>query len=108
MSMPIYLMSIRVFLSVDFCVTLKPYLKRGAFYNASACGPVLKIHQLNSLSLRSLFGANFRIADGPLGGVRAYRTAARCPSRLLLSLWTPRGVVSQFAATQQRESRWKV
>jgi hypothetical protein len=36
--MPIYLMSIRVFLSVEFCVTLKTYLKGAPFYNASGCG----------------------------------------------------------------------
>src|ERR1700694_5427719 len=32
--MPIYLMSIRVLLSVEFCVTLKTYLKGAPFYNA--------------------------------------------------------------------------
>src|ERR1039458_5462770 len=32
--MPIYLMSIRVLLSVELCVTLKTYLKRAPFYNA--------------------------------------------------------------------------
>src|ERR1700730_8821774 len=35
--MPIYLMFIRVLLSVAFCVTLKTYLKGAPFYNASAC-----------------------------------------------------------------------
>src|SRR5438132_14330247 len=34
MSMPIYLMSIRVLLSVEFCVTHKTYLKGAPFYNA--------------------------------------------------------------------------
>jgi len=34
--MPIYLMFIGVLLSVEFCVTLKPYLKGAPFYNASA------------------------------------------------------------------------
>src|SRR6266851_3218099 len=41
MSMPIYLMFIGVFLSVEFCFTLKTYLKGAPFYNASAwetCG----------------------------------------------------------------------
>jgi hypothetical protein len=40
-SMPIYLMSIRVLLSVELCVTLKTYLKGAPFYNASCwrkCG----------------------------------------------------------------------
>src|ERR1019366_9407883 len=32
--MPIYLMSIRVLLSVELCVTLKTYLKGAPFYNA--------------------------------------------------------------------------
>src|SRR6267154_1273184 len=36
MSMPIYLMFIRVLLSVEFCFTLKTYLKGALFYNASA------------------------------------------------------------------------
>src|ERR1035438_8751008 len=36
MSMPIYLMSIRVLLSVEFCFALKIYLKGAPFYNASA------------------------------------------------------------------------
>src|SRR6267143_3829136 len=36
MSMPIYLMFIRVLLSVEFCFTLKTYLKGAPFYNASA------------------------------------------------------------------------
>src|SRR5260370_5522408 len=31
-------MSIRVLLSVEFCFTLKTYLKGAPFYNASACG----------------------------------------------------------------------
>ena len=35
MSMPIYLMFIRVLLSVEFCFTLKTYLKGAPFYNAS-------------------------------------------------------------------------
>src|SRR6266851_4388542 len=34
MSMPIYLMFIRVLLSVEFCFTLKTYLKGAPFYNA--------------------------------------------------------------------------
>src|SRR5467141_2042325 len=38
MSMPIYLMFIRVLLSVEFCFTLKTYLKGALFYNASASG----------------------------------------------------------------------
>src|SRR6266851_8225055 len=38
MSMPIYLMFIRVLLSVEFCFTLKTYLKGAPFYNASASG----------------------------------------------------------------------
>src|SRR5258707_14010850 len=33
--MPIYLMFIRVLLSVEFCFTLKTYLKGAPFYNAS-------------------------------------------------------------------------
>src|SRR5664279_4687724 len=33
-SMPIYLMSIRVLLSVELCVTLKTYRKGAPFYNA--------------------------------------------------------------------------
>jgi hypothetical protein len=33
--MPIYLMSIRVLLSVELCVKLKTYLKGAPFYNAS-------------------------------------------------------------------------
>src|SRR5216683_6123873 len=37
MSMPIYLMFIGVLLSVEFCFTLKTYLKGAPFYNASAC-----------------------------------------------------------------------
>src|ERR1035441_9881878 len=36
-SIPIYLMSIRVLLSVELCVTLKTYLKGAPFYNASCC-----------------------------------------------------------------------
>src|SRR5713101_4450764 len=36
MSMPIYLMFIRVLLSVEFCFTLKTYLKGAPFYNVSA------------------------------------------------------------------------
>src|ERR1039458_673005 len=36
--MPIYLMSIRVLLSVELCVTLKTYLKGAPFYNAWALG----------------------------------------------------------------------
>jgi hypothetical protein len=36
MSMPIYLMFIRVLLSVEFCFTLKTYIKGAPFYNASA------------------------------------------------------------------------
>jgi hypothetical protein len=36
--MPIYLMSIRVLLSVEFCVALKTYLKGAPFYNASHSG----------------------------------------------------------------------
>src|SRR5229473_3344078 len=35
-SMPIYLMFIGVLLSVEFCFTLKTYLKGAPFYNASA------------------------------------------------------------------------
>jgi hypothetical protein len=34
--MPIYLMFIRVLLSVEFCFTPKTYLKGAPFYNASA------------------------------------------------------------------------
>jgi len=37
-SMPIYLMFIRVLPSVEFCFTLKTYLKGAPFYNASASG----------------------------------------------------------------------
>jgi hypothetical protein len=37
-SMPIYLMFIRVLLWVEFCLTLKIYLKGAPFYNASAWG----------------------------------------------------------------------
>jgi hypothetical protein len=37
---PIYLMFIRVLLSVEFCFTLKTYLKGAPFYNASAEGKV--------------------------------------------------------------------
>jgi len=33
--MPIYLMFIRVLLSVEFCFALKTYLKGAPFYNAS-------------------------------------------------------------------------
>src|SRR5437870_5468071 len=40
MSMPIYLMFIRVLPSVEFCFTLKTYLKGAPFYNASAEGKV--------------------------------------------------------------------
>jgi hypothetical protein len=40
MSMPIYLMFIRVLLSVEFCFALKTYLKGAPFYNASAEGKV--------------------------------------------------------------------
>jgi len=36
--MPIYLMFIRVLLSVEFCFTPKTYLKGAPFYNASAWG----------------------------------------------------------------------
>jgi hypothetical protein len=38
--MPIYLMFIRVLLSVEFCFALKTYLKGAPFYNASAKGGV--------------------------------------------------------------------
>jgi hypothetical protein len=38
--MPIYLMFIRVLLSVEFCFALKTYLKGVPFYNASAKGVV--------------------------------------------------------------------
>lgn len=38
--LPIYLMFMRVLLSVEFCFTLKTYLKGAPFYNASAIGEI--------------------------------------------------------------------
>jgi hypothetical protein len=48
MSMPIYLMFIRVLLSVEFCFTLKTYLKGAPFYNASAWGKRRAARRLGS------------------------------------------------------------
>src|ERR1700681_4692191 len=62
MSMPIYLMFIRVLLSVEFCFTLKTYLKGAPFYNASAS------RRSPLISFKARFGPSFRGGDGQARG----------------------------------------
>ena len=66
--MPIYLMSIRVLLSVEFCFALKIYLKGAPFYNASASRTSTENRSgekttRRKRSPRSPFLDNFRIDD---------------------------------------------
>src|ERR1022692_1749594 len=70
MSMPIYLISIRVLLSVEFCFTLKIYLKGAPFYNASAayCQEVVRSARYVRRSLHDLCGQNLKQSSHATGG----------------------------------------
>jgi hypothetical protein len=68
--MPIYLMFIRVLLSVEFCFTLKTYLKGAPFYNASAWGKRSAVKCRPSRGFRE---AGFQIPNGIAAEMGRYR-----------------------------------